>query len=71
MDKSLRQGLGAVLNGEYETLGGFVLDLSGKVPVEGEQINLETGSTLVVEKADGRRVQKLTYIPAEKLPEAV
>jgi Mg2+/Co2+ transporter CorC len=47
------------------------LDLSGKVPVEGEQINLETGSTLVVEKADGRRVQKLTYIPAEKLPEAV
>lgn len=73
METFLREGLGASLEGEYETLGGFVLDLSGKVPAEGEQIELSTGSALIIEKADGRRVKKLTYIPkmsAEKISEA-
>lgn len=71
MDKSMVDSLGASLDGDYETLGGFVLDLCGKVPAEGEQIELSTGASLVVAKSDGRRVQKLTFIPQEEAKKAV
>ena len=71
MDEALIQGLGASADGDYETLGGFVLDFCGKVPAEGEQLNLETGARLVVTKSDGRRVQRLTFIPKDELSKAV
>ena len=71
MDEALVQGLGASADGDYETLGGFVLDFCGKVPAEGEQLNLETGARLVVTKSDGRRVQRLTFIPKDELSKAV
>lgn len=64
MDEKLLQSLGASDHEDYETLGGFVLDFCGKVPSEGEQLELPTGSTLIVTKSDGRRIQKLTFIPA-------
>jgi len=34
-------------------------------------LNLETGARLVVTKSDGRRVQRLTFIPKDELSKAV
>lgn len=70
MDEKLIDLLGASDEEDYETLGGFVLDFCGKVPVEGEQLELPTGSTLIVTKSDGRRIQKLTLIPVGTVSKA-
>lgn len=65
MDEDLRTRLGVTLDAEYETIGGFVLEMAGRVPEEGSVFELTSGATLIVTSSDGRRVLKVTYIPAE------
>jgi len=47
---------------EYDTLGGFVFGRLNRIPVVGDQIELERGSLRVV-KMRGRRVDYLLYQP--------
>ena len=61
----LRAELGMdVPDGEYVTLGGFVLDLLGRIPKEGDEVQFE-GWVLHVTKMDRRRVAKVVvHAPA-------
>jgi putative hemolysin len=43
---------------EFDTLGGFIYHLAGKVPSEGEELQWN-GLTLRVEKVRGRRIEKV------------
>jgi len=52
---------------EFETVGGLVFNIIGKIPVIGDRININ-GVTLIVEKLRGRRISKVWIIkekPAE------
>ncbi|MGZ4559158.1 MAG: transporter associated domain-containing protein, partial [Mycobacteriaceae bacterium] len=42
-------------DGEYETIGGFVLSRLGRIPVVGDEIELD-GWRIAVRRMDGRRV---------------
>jgi putative hemolysin len=46
------------LKGESDTLAGFVIEQSGKIPVKGEEIYFN-GLTFTVEAADKRRIKRL------------
>lgn len=65
LDDDIRQSLGVSFEGEYETIGGFVLELAGRVPEEGSAFDLISGGKIIVTKADGRRIQSVTFIPPQ------
>jgi putative hemolysin len=48
---------------EYETLGGLVMTLLGRVPISGDRVEVE-GVRLEVVDMDGRRVDKVLIVPA-------
>ena len=64
LDEDLYKVLGVSGEAEYDTVGGFVLNLAGKVPEEGSYLNLPISGRLFIAQADERRVRKVTYIPA-------
>jgi CBS domain containing-hemolysin-like protein len=47
---------------EYETVGGFVTDELDRLPAEGDEVELASG-TLRVERVDGARVDRLSFTP--------
>lgn len=47
--------------GESGTLGGFILELSGRIPKKGERIDLRN-YTFVVEASDNKRIRRLKVI---------
>jgi CBS domain containing-hemolysin-like protein len=49
-------------DGEYETLGGLIMDRLGRLPVTGDVIE-EMGWTLKVTSTDGRRVREVELTP--------
>lgn len=49
-------------DGAYETVAGFIMSELGRVPESGDRIELATG-TLVVERMDGRRVDRVRFTP--------
>ncbi len=49
---------------EYDTLGGFVFGVIGRVPEAGDVLKIDGGS-LVVERVDGRRVVSVRFLPAK------
>ncbi|MFB2581770.1 hemolysin family protein [Herbiconiux sp. P15] len=55
-------------DGPYETVAGFVMSQLGRLPVVGDTVNLP-GGALRVERLDGRRIDRVRYIPADD-PEA-
>lgn len=44
--------------GPYETLGGMILDATGKIPVTGEKIEIEP-LEMIIESADDRSIKKV------------
>ena len=48
--------------GRFETIGGFILDQLGHIPVEGEFVEVE-GHRIEVIDMDGHRIDKVTIIP--------
>ena len=57
--------LGAELpQGSWDTVGGLVLDLAGRVPVQGEAFEVE-GFRLVAQRVQGRRIAR---VHIEKVP---
>lgn len=49
-------------DGSYETVGGFLMSALGKIPVVGDSVSIDGGS-LKVERMDGRRVDRVRFIP--------
>jgi putative hemolysin len=47
--------------GESGTLGGFILELSGRIPRKGERIDLEN-YTFIVEASDNKRIRRVKVI---------
>ena len=62
-----RTGLRIPDEGPYETAAGFVMSELGRLPVVGDELELETG-TLRVERLDGRRIDRIRFTP---VPEPV
>ena len=59
--------VGAVVeDGEYETVGGYLMAALGKVPVRGDTIT-RAGYEMTVRRMDGRRVREveLTVSPVD------
>ena len=51
-------------DGSYDTVGGYVMAVLGRVAEVGDRVEAE-GGTLEVERMDGRRVDRVKFIPAE------
>lgn len=47
---------------DYDTMSGFVMSELGRIPEVGDSLELENG-TLRVERMDGRRVDRVRFIP--------
>jgi CBS domain containing-hemolysin-like protein len=55
--------LGAHLpDGPWDTVGGLVLDLAGRVPRAGESVEVD-GFRLVVDRVEGRRIGRVRIVP--------
>ncbi|MEO0049103.1 MAG: hypothetical protein RL556_435 [Actinomycetota bacterium] len=48
--------------GAYETVGGFIMHSLGKIPSVGDVVEIDGGS-LKVERMDGRRIDRVRFIP--------
>ena len=57
-----RAGVSVPEEGPYETVAGFVMSELGRLPVVGDELELESG-TLRVERLDGRRVDRIRFTP--------
>ncbi len=60
-DVNARLGI-TISNGEYDTIGGYVFGMIGRMPRIGDGVNA-TGFRLSVEELDGRRVTLVRYVP--------
>ncbi len=65
----VRDRLGAPVpdGSAYETVGGFVMAVLGRIPVVGDELTLP-GWVVRVARMDGRRVDRLRFIPAPEEP---
>jgi CBS domain containing-hemolysin-like protein len=46
----------------YETVGGFMMSELGRIPTVGDRVDVE-GGTLEVERMDGRRIDRIRFVP--------
>jgi CBS domain containing-hemolysin-like protein len=65
----VRERVGAPVpdDAAYETVGGFVMAVLGRVPERGDEVPLASG-TLRVTRMDGRRVDRLRWVPTGVTP---
>ncbi|MDP5227287.1 MULTISPECIES: hemolysin family protein [Arthrobacter] len=63
------KGLDIPEDGAYETVGGFIMSSLGRIPVAGDHVPVAAGELRVV-RMDGRRVDRVAYLPAAGVPEA-
>jgi CBS domain containing-hemolysin-like protein len=50
--------------GEWDTVGGLLFNLLGRIPAEGESVDVD-GLTLVAERVEGNRVGRIRIIPID------
>lgn len=55
--------------GAYETVAGFMMSVLGRIPSNGDEVEIEDG-VLRVERMDGRRVDRVRYTPSAEATEA-
>lgn len=53
-------------HGSYETVGGYIMAKLGRIPENGDLVAIE-GGELKVERMDGRRVDRVRFIPESLL----
>ena len=46
----------------YDTVGGFLMNELERIPVVGDEVEIEDG-TLAVQRMDGRRVDRVKFTP--------
>jgi putative hemolysin len=51
--------------GDWDTVGGLLFNVLGRVPVEGESVEVD-GLTLVAERVEGNRVGRIRIVPLAK-----
>ena len=51
-------------DGAYETVGGFIMSELGRIPLRGDEVQIENG-VLKVERMDGRRVDRVRFTPTD------
>ncbi len=51
--------------GDWDTIGGLVLSVLGRVPTEGESVDVD-GWTLVAERVQGRRIGRVRIAPTSR-----
>ncbi|NYD66621.1 hemolysin family protein [Agromyces atrinae] len=56
-----RAGIRVPEEGPYETIGGFIMSELGRLPVVGDEVELESG-TLTVQRLDGRRIDRVRFV---------
>ena len=49
-------------NGDYETIGGFIINEVGRIPNQGEHIFSEIGQIIII-KASSRKIDKIQFYP--------
>ena len=54
----------------YDTVAGYVMSILERVPSVGDEVELDTGKLQVV-RMDGRRVDRIRYVPSTDLPAEV
>ena len=54
----------------YDTVAGYVMSVLERVPSVGDEVDLDTGKLQVV-RMDGRRVDRIRYVPNQDLPAEV
>jgi len=57
-----RAGITVPEDGPYETVAGFVMSEIGRLPVVGDEVRIDEG-TLRVERLDGRRIDRIRFVP--------
>ena len=57
-----RTGIDVPENGDYETVAGYVIAELGHLPAVGDEVAIG-GGRLVVQRLDGRRIDRLRYVP--------
>ncbi|MRG61760.1 DUF21 domain-containing protein [Agromyces sp. CFH 90414] len=62
-----RTGIRVPEDGDYETVAGFVTSALGRLAAVGDAVPIE-GGRLLVQRLDGRRIDRLRFIP-DPLPE--
>ena len=55
--------------GEADTLAGFMIEMSGKIPLKGEKIKFDR-YTLIVDAADKRKIKRVKIIIGEEVDES-
>ncbi|WP_298226788.1 hemolysin family protein [Gryllotalpicola sp.] len=63
-----RVGIRVPEEGPYETVAGFVVSELGRLPVVGDEVPVG-GGRLRVANLDGRRIDRLLFLPARPAPE--
>lgn len=58
-----RTGIEVPENGAYETVAGYVMSVLGRLPVVGDEVEVE-GGRFRVQRLDGRRVDRIQFTPA-------
>ncbi|HEY8295506.1 MAG TPA: hemolysin family protein [Micrococcaceae bacterium] len=56
-------GLSVPDESSYETVGGFMMAVLGRIPQVGDRVEID-GGTLDVERMDGRRIDRIRFLPA-------
>lgn len=64
-----RTGISVPEDGPYETIAGYLISEIGRMPVVGDEVVTEDG-TFRVDRLDGRRVDRIRFVPAPKEEEA-
>src|SRR5215204_3878973 len=58
-----RTGIRVPEDGAYETVAGFVMASLGRIPVVGDEVEVE-GGRFRVQRMDGRRIDRIQFTPA-------
>jgi Mg2+/Co2+ transporter CorC len=57
-----RTGVDIPDSDDYDTIAGFVLRELGRIPDLGDEVPLDDGAVLRVERMEGRRISRLRYL---------
>lgn len=58
-----RTGIEVPEDGAYETVAGYVMSVLGRIPVVGDEVDVE-GGRFRVQRLDGRRIDRIQFTPA-------
>ena len=58
-----RTGIEVPEDGAYETVAGYVMSVLGRLPVVGDEVEVE-GGRFRVQRLDGRRIDRIQFTPA-------